>query len=229
MEEKIWSFLLSRIGNECGVAALMGSLYVESRLNPVCLQDSYSRRNNITSEEYTKMVDEGRINREDFAHDGAGYGIAQWTYYSRKEALYSSVKSAKKSIGDLDAQLEFLWKEIQTYKTVMEAMKNATDVYTPAAVITRRFEKPAKITEVFIQTRAKLGETYLNKYASKGQRVKAKVNVNIRSGNGKNYTKLGELKEGESCRWVATSENKWYAIEYKNGVSWVDSTYAELI
>ena len=37
-------------------------------------------------------VDNGTYSKESFVNDGAGYGLAQWTYSSRKKALYEYAK-----------------------------------------------------------------------------------------------------------------------------------------
>jgi long-subunit fatty acid transport protein len=37
-----------------------------------------------------------------------GYGLAQWTFWSRKQALLDFAKTAGKSIGDMTMQLDFL-------------------------------------------------------------------------------------------------------------------------
>jgi hypothetical protein len=45
----------------------------------------YEKKLNITSAEYTRLVDERAY--PDFVNDKAGYGLAQWTFWSRKQAL----------------------------------------------------------------------------------------------------------------------------------------------
>ena len=39
----------------------------------------------MTDTEYTSAVDDGRY--KNFVKDGAGYGLAQWTFWSRKQNL----------------------------------------------------------------------------------------------------------------------------------------------
>ena len=104
-EEKIWNFLMDKFDNAYGVAGLMGNLYAESGFRPQNLQNVYEKLLNRTDEEYTKQVDSGEY--KDFVEDKAGYGLAQWTYWSRKEKLLKFAKDKKKSIGDLEMQLEF--------------------------------------------------------------------------------------------------------------------------
>ena len=98
--DKIQKFLKQNGLTDQGAAALMGNLYIESKLNSKNLQDSYSNSFKMSDEEYTRAVDNGTY--KNFIHDSAGYGIAQWTYYSRKQNLYNYIKSKNKSIGDLE-------------------------------------------------------------------------------------------------------------------------------
>ena len=59
-----------------------------------------------------------------FARDGAGYGLAQWTYWSRKEALLAYVRAAGRSVGDLETQLGFLIQELAgSFKGVLSTLK----------------------------------------------------------------------------------------------------------
>ena len=69
----------------------MGNLYAESGLNPKNLQNTFNTKLKLTDEEYTKRVDNGFYRK--FVKDGAGYGIAQWTYCTRKEALLNYAKA----------------------------------------------------------------------------------------------------------------------------------------
>ena len=59
-----------------------------------------------------------------FGTDSAGYGLAQWTYHTRKKALLAFAQSKKKSVGDLGMQLEFLYKELsESYILLAAACK----------------------------------------------------------------------------------------------------------
>ena len=90
--EKIWNFLKSKGLSSCGAAGLMGNLYAESGLNPQNLQNSYEKKLGHTDASYTAAVDNGSYGN--FARDGAGYGLAQWTYHTRKAALLEYAKAA---------------------------------------------------------------------------------------------------------------------------------------
>lgn len=162
-EKYIWNYLMNKIGNSYGVAGLMGNLYAESGLKPNNLQNSYNKRLNISDEEYTKHVDMNKYT--DFIKDKAGYGLAQWTFWSRKNDLLEFAKRQGKSIGDLQMQLDFLWKEINdSYPAVLVALKGADKVRQASDAVLLWYERPADQSEAVQVKRAGYGEKYLKKY-----------------------------------------------------------------
>lgn len=177
MEEQIYRFLWEHIGNPIGVCALMGNLYVESHLNPGLLEDSKAKKMRITSEEYARKIDSGEIDCEKFSHDGAGYGLGQWTYWSRKKGLYEYAKKTGRSIKDLNMQLEYLWNEIQTYKTVVKAMLSATILREVSDIIALKYEKPVHTEEKYLQNRANYGQKYYEKYGIKMEEKEVKMTM----------------------------------------------------
>ena len=173
-EEKIWNFLMDKFDNAYGVAGLMGNLYAESGFRPQNLQNVYEKSLNRTDEEYTKQVDSGEY--KDFVEDKAGYGLAQWTYWSRKEKLLKFAKDKKKSIGDLEMQLEFLYKELQGYKSVYEAIKNAKNIEDASYVVLTEFERPANQGKDVQEKRAKYGHNSFDKFYVEETPVKEQEN-----------------------------------------------------
>lgn len=162
-EKTIWDFLYGKLGNAYGAAGLMGNLYAESALRPGNLQNTYEKSLGMTDAEYTAAVDTGAYTN--FVHDSAGYGLAQWTYWSRKQALLQFAQAAGKSIGDLSMQLDFLWQELQGYTTVLNTLKTATDVRTASDVVLTKFERPADQGDAVQKKRAGYGQSYYDKYA----------------------------------------------------------------
>lgn len=164
-EKTIWDFLKSWLGNEFGVAGLMGNLQAESGLRSNNLQNSYERTLGKTDDTYTQGVDNGTYNN--FVNDKAGYGLAQWTFYTRKQNLYNYAKSTGKSIGDLGMQLEFLKNEMSTgYKATLEILKNAKSVKEASDAVLTQFEKPANQGDEVKAKRAEYGTGFYNKYHS---------------------------------------------------------------
>lgn len=165
-ERHIWNYLRSVGMSDAGAAGLMGNLYAESALNPTNLQNSFERSLGYSDDAYTAAVDSGAY--KNFVKDSAGYGLAQWTYYTRKQKLLDHCKAIGKSIGDLDAQLEFLYKELCTgYPVLLTLLKAATSVKTASDAVLTQFERPADQSETAKSRRASYGQGYYDKYHGK--------------------------------------------------------------
>lgn len=174
-EARIWNFCIAQGLTEAGAAGLMGNLYAESALNPKNLQNSYEKKLGHTNDSYTAAVDNGTY--ENFVRDCAGYGLAQWTYWSRKEALLSFARSEGASIGDLEMQLKFCFKELSTgYKAVLNTLKTATTVRAASDSVLLKFERPADMSEAAQERRASYGQKYFDKYAGAGDTEKKEEN-----------------------------------------------------
>ena len=91
-EKTIWDFLHGKISNAYGAAGMMGNLYAESALRPDNLQNTYEKKLGMTDAEYMAAVDNGSYTN--FVKDSAGYGLTQWTYWSRKQALLEFAQAA---------------------------------------------------------------------------------------------------------------------------------------
>lgn len=138
----------------------MGNLCAESSLNPVCANGVYSL--GLTNAEYTRRIDAGE--KDNFATDGIAYGLVQWCYRTRKQGLLDLALEQGKSIGDINLQLDYLWQELQKYKTVLNAVYNATNVREASDIVMLKYEKPANTNEYMKVRRANYGENYLQKY-----------------------------------------------------------------
>lgn len=160
MEEKIWAYLTGCGLTAAETAAIMGSLAMESGLNPVNLQNSYNKKLNISDEDYCSAVDNGTY--RNFAIDGAGWGLAQWTFSSRKQGLWDAAVAAGRSIGDMEVQLDFLIKELTTgYSEVLEGLYNAQSIGEACDIFTKGFERPADQSETALaKRRQKAAEIY---------------------------------------------------------------------
>lgn len=164
-EQLIWNYFKSHGLNDFGTAGLMGNLYAESGLNPKNLQQTYERKLGYNDDSYTDAVDHGIYTN--FVKDSAGYGIAQWTFWSRKQALFSFAKSREKSIGDLNMQLDFLMKELREgYIGVLNTLCNATSVLEASNEVLFRFERPANQDESVQAKRCAFGQRYYDLFAN---------------------------------------------------------------
>lgn len=181
--EKIWNFFKKNGLTDYGIAGLMGNLRAESGLNPINMQNSYEKKLNYTDKTYTQAVDNGSYGN--FVKDAVGYGLAQWTYWSRKQNLLEYVRSKGKSVGDMECQLEFLYKELSTsYKSVLNVLKKATSVLEASNAVLKDFERPADQSASTQKERAEYGQEYFNEYGEKGGSImgviigSAKINEN---------------------------------------------------
>ncbi len=162
----IWDKLYTAIRNPYGVAGLMGNLQAESGMNPENLQNTGERALGMSDAEYTAAVDSGAYTAEQFTDDGFGYGLAQWTYRTRKAALLRFAKEQDKSIGNLDMQLDFLMDELLgSYSSVWYVLLNATTVREASDAVLLKYERPKNTTEENQQKRAELGQKFYDEYA----------------------------------------------------------------
>jgi hypothetical protein len=161
----IWSYFKKQGLSDAGAAGVMGNLYAESGLVPTNLQNTYEKKLSMTDSEYTSLVDSGKY--QNFIHDSAGYGLAQWTYWSRKEGLYKLAKARGKSIGDVEVQLEYLIQEFVSYG-LLNTFKTVSDVREASNVMLLKFEKPAsKDTKATQDKRAAYSQNYYDRFATK--------------------------------------------------------------
>lgn len=139
-------YFMSKIGNEYGVAGLWGNIYAESGGRSNNLQNTAETKLMVTDAQYTESVDNDSY--KNFAGDGFGYGLAQWTAKSRKQGLLNYTRAYSKSIGDYATQMEYLFKELSDgYSNVLSTLKSATSVQEASDAVLTKFEKPANQDE----------------------------------------------------------------------------------
>ena len=211
-EEKVWNYLYAKIKNKYGVAGLMGNLEAESGFNPIDLEDTYEKKLGYTDQSYTDGVNSGKY--DNFIHDKAGYGLAQWTFWSRKKALYEYARLTKKvSIGDLEMQLEFLvtelqeeypkvWKVLTTAKTVREASNSALLDY----------ERPADQSTTAQNKRASYGQTFYDRYAGEKEEAAVKATEELLETLSKNT--WAKYLTATTAHWISNSGS-----DEKSGIS----------
>lgn len=169
---RIWNWFWERIGNDFGCAGLLGNFAAESALRPDNLQNSYESALHMTDREYTDAVDNGTYTEEMFCNDGAGFGLNQATYPSRKQMLYRHAKETGKSIGDLGMQLEYIWSELgqREYRNVLNTLLNAKSVKEASDAVLTGYEKPANQSEKNKEARAAMSQKYYDEFASQGKK-----------------------------------------------------------
>lgn len=240
----IWSYLTGKGLNAYAVAGIMGNLYAESGLKANNLQNSYEKKICHTDESYTAAVDCGTY--QGFVRDCAGYGLAQWTYWSRKQALLNHARAEKASIGSLTMQLNFLWKELQSYTAVMKVLKAAKTVSEASNVILLQYEKPADQSVAAQQRRAGYGQGYYDKFAGKAPvapppavpapftpylvKISAST-LNVRAQPTTDSKVVTTIKNGGVYTIVeestGTGAKKWGKL--KSGAGWISLDYVQRV
>ena len=158
-----WDFFRTLGMPEYGVAGLIGNISMESAIRPNNLQNSFEKKLGMNDDQYTAAVDSGKYTN--FVKDGAGYGLAQWTYYTRKQGLLDFAKQCKMSICDINLQLTYLTQELQTkYKGVWDGLFAAKSVAEASNIVLLQFEKPADQSVTNQQKRATCCQGYYDKF-----------------------------------------------------------------
>lgn len=211
--KKMWDYFLSKGMNEYGVAGVMGNLYAESALRPTNLQNTYEKSLGMTDAEYTAAVDAGTYTN--FVKDSAGYGLAQWTYWSLKQDMYNYIKKLGKSIGDLNAQMEFLaWQLSTQYTAVWKVLTTATSVREASDAMLLKFERPADQSEAVQKKRAEYGQKYYDQFATKTSTPAPTPPTQ----NTQSYPTLRNGSKGESVKTLQTKlTNLGYSLGSVDG------------
>lgn len=155
------NLLMSEGATWAGVAGVLGNLYCESALNPKNLQNTYESLLGYTDNTYTDAVDRDLYDK--FVYDQAGYGLAQWTYRTRKKKLLDYTKSKGKSIGDAYTQIQFLIKEMkEDYPGVWKTICTTESVKEACEAVMLKYESPADQSETARYTRFRASVPYYN-------------------------------------------------------------------
>lgn len=142
-KQQIYNLLRQGGLSQCGALAMMGNWQCESGLEPNRLQGDFSPYRTL-SKDYVRRVESFQLQRDQFAHDAKGFGLAQWTYYSRKQALWDAWHKSGISIASAELQVKFALYELQTdYSGLLGYLRTTNDLYEATARICREFERPA--------------------------------------------------------------------------------------
>lgn len=121
-----------------GACGLMGNMQAESGMKSNIAQRGMTE---LSDREYTASAAEWPVK---FIHDGVGYGLCQWTYWSRKQALFNFAQERGASVGDEEMQVEFCISELKNdYPGLWALLCSVTDIYTAASEVCTVYERPA--------------------------------------------------------------------------------------
>ena len=128
-----------------GALALLGNWACESANESCRLQGDFTEGRTL-SREYAEKVDRGQMSEDTFAHDGKGWGLAQWTFPSRKAELLRFCRQRGVSIADEQAQVDFaVWELQNQYPILWQYLCSAKpdDLYDAVERVCTQYERPA--------------------------------------------------------------------------------------
>ena len=106
--EKVVKNLTGKGLSLAAASGVAGNLKTESGIVPTRIQNTPA--STIAPDNYIPVAD-------------VGFGIAQWTSAGRQQNLVKFSQEQGRKITDLDLQLDFLWKEVNSsYKTMLEKL-----------------------------------------------------------------------------------------------------------
>lgn len=194
-----------------GACGLMGNMQAESALKANIAQRGMTA---LSDEEYTAAAAEWPVK---FIHDGVGYGLCQWTYWSRKQALFNFAQARGASVGDEGMQVDFCISELKNdYPGLWALLCSVTDIYTAASEVCTVYERPAMNN---ITVRA----GYANQLANRAKREEWGNNPSVAYGDSSLY------KGAESTDGTEGAEVYWPPRVICEGMSGDDVAAAQAL
>lgn len=127
---------------EAGAIGMLGNWQAESNCEPSRVQGDFSPYR-TASKQYVADVTTGRITRDQFGHDGKGFGLYQLTYFSRKLGYYDFWKQSGKALDDATLQTDYAIIELKRdCLNLYKFLCTTNDIYAATDRICREFERP---------------------------------------------------------------------------------------
>ena len=141
--QKIYNLLRGCGLSEAGALGMLGNWECESGCEPHRVQGDYQASRAI-SKAYVNAIENGTQDRERFATDQKGFGLAQWTYPQRKRNLWDFWEADFDRIDSVELQVEFAVAELRSeYSGLLSYLKSAEAIYDATARICKEYERPA--------------------------------------------------------------------------------------
>lgn len=164
--QKIWNACINAGYTKIATAALLGNWDCESGLSPNNLQNTFEKKLG-TDKEYSDKVSNGSYTKEQFVNDSAGYGLAQWTYHTRKKAMYEYIiEQRNKRIDDLTEQVNFALCELKTdFKSLVTKLNICKTVKDASDLVLTQYERPANQSDSVKKQRADRSQIYYDVFS----------------------------------------------------------------
>lgn len=140
--QQIYNRLLQNGLTEAGAIGMLGNWQAESNCEPSRVQGDFSPYR-TASKQYVADVTTGKITRDQFGHDGKGFGLYQLTYFSRKLGYYDFWKQSGKALDDATLQTDYAIIELKRdCPNLYKFLCTTNDIYAATDRICREFERP---------------------------------------------------------------------------------------
>lgn len=158
--QTIWNYLKRHTSlSDEAIAGIMGNMEAESNCEACRLQGDFSADRHI-SKEYAQKVNSDQL--PNWYRDSQGFGLCQWTYFSRKANLRSTCQSYGVGIEDEEAQLAFMLAEMQMeFSNMWRRLLTTNDIGEAAGLMCREYERPAVLN---ITDRTRFGQKIYNEF-----------------------------------------------------------------
>lgn len=143
--EKIYSVLRGAGLTRAGALGLMGNWDCESNLEAGRVQGDFSPYR-TGSKLYVSQITSGVISKEQFMKDAKGFGLAQWTYFTRKGNLYNYWRNSGVALDDAEMQTRFALYELSTggeYSGLYSFLRSSEDLRACVEKVCTIYERPA--------------------------------------------------------------------------------------
>lgn len=138
------------------IAGILGNIYAESG----CVANNVENASGYSDTDYVKKIN---AHPNTFIHDGVGYGLCQWTYFSRKQLLLDFCKN----IESAEEQTEFMLLELNTdeYRKMNDYLKDCENIAEATERFMKVYERPADISKNAVAKRVAYAELYFNEFS----------------------------------------------------------------
>lgn len=204
--------------------ALLANIQAESAFVPNNLEDGYEGHVGMTDQQYTEAVDSGRYTN--FIYDRCGYGLCQWTYWSRKKMLLKYAINNNASIGSFEMQREFIFYEMrQSFPVIWTACRTSHDLEYLVHELLYKWENPDE-KENNMKRRLASAQGFYQKYAvweSSKEETKMTKDQAIQKVLSIAKAEIGYHETGDNWTKYAQEMDRtnWYNGG-KNGFAWCD-------
>lgn len=163
---KVYNYLRGVGLSKIATAGIMGNLDAESGINPGNVQNKTYDKSLSNAEEDAKYIADVTSGAHDFIHDSKGYGLAQWTYWSRKKGLMDLINQQNAKLDDVHPQLQHLWNELNSYN-LAGPLNQAKSVKEASDIMLHQYEAPKDQSASVEDYRASLSQKWYDTYAEK--------------------------------------------------------------